>query len=36
MIGIFVLGAIWYFVARYIRQRQGVNVAARFQEIPIE
>jgi amino acid transporter len=35
-IGVFALGAVWYFAARAIRRRQGVNVAARFQEIPIE
>jgi basic amino acid/polyamine antiporter, APA family len=35
-IGVFVLGAIWYFAAREIRRRQGVNMAARFEEIPIE
>ncbi len=36
IIGVFALGAIWYFVARAIRRRQGVNMAARFEEIPIE
>jgi amino acid transporter len=36
MIGVFALGAVWYFVARAIRQREGVNMGARFEEIPIE
>lgn len=35
-IGVFVIGAIWYFVARAIRRKQGINMAARFKEIPIE
>lgn len=33
---VFVVGAVWYFVARAIRRRQGVNMDARFEEIPIE
>jgi amino acid transporter len=36
MIGVFVLGGVWYFVARAVRARQGVNMRARFEEIPIE
>jgi len=35
-IAVFIVGAIWYFVARAIRRRQGVNLDARFEEIPIE
>lgn len=35
-IGVFAIGAIWYFVARAIRSKQGINMAARFKEIPIE
>jgi amino acid transporter len=34
--GIFVVGAIWYFIARAVRRRQGIDVGARFKEIPIE
>jgi amino acid transporter len=33
---VFVIGAAWYFIARAIRRRQGVNMGARFEEIPIE
>jgi len=33
---VFVIGIIWYFVARAIRKSQGVNMDARFDEIPIE
>jgi amino acid transporter len=33
---VFAVGAIWYFVARTIRRRQGVDMEARFKEIPIE
>ena len=33
---VFVVGAIWYFVARAVRRRQGVDMEARFEEIPIE
>lgn len=33
---VFGVGIIWYFVARAIRRRQGVNMDARFDEIPIE
>jgi len=36
MIGVFAVGAIWYFVARAVRRGQGVDLAARFEEIPIE
>jgi amino acid transporter len=35
-VGVFVVGAIWYFVARAIRRSQGVDMQARFKEIPIE
>jgi amino acid transporter len=35
-IGVFVVGAIWYFVARAVRRGQGVDMDARFDEIPIE
>jgi amino acid transporter len=35
-IGVFALGAAWYFVARAIRRRQGINMAARLEEIPVE
>jgi len=34
--GVFIVGAIWYFVAKALRRRQGVNMNARFEEIPIE
>ncbi len=33
---IFAAGAVWYFVARAIRRRQGVDMESRFKEIPIE
>jgi amino acid transporter len=33
---VFVTGALWYFIARAIRRRQGVNMGARFEEIPVE
>lgn len=36
MIGVFSVGAIWYFVARAVRRSQGVDMDARFKEIPIE
>jgi amino acid transporter len=35
-LAVFGAGIIWYFVARAIRRRQGVNMDARFDEIPIE
>jgi amino acid transporter len=35
-IGAFVVGAIWYFVARVVRRNQGVDMEARFKEIPVE
>lgn len=35
-VGVFVIGAIWYFVARAVRKSQGVNMDARFEEIPVE
>jgi amino acid transporter len=33
---VFVVAAVWYFVARAYRRRQGVNMNARFEEIPVE
>jgi amino acid transporter len=36
MIGVFAIGAIWYFVARAVRRGQGVDMESRFEEIPIE
>ncbi len=33
---VFVIAAIWYFVARAYRRRQGINMASRFEEIPVE
>jgi amino acid transporter len=33
---VFVVGAVWYFAARAIRRREGVNMDARFEEIPFE
>jgi APA family basic amino acid/polyamine antiporter len=33
---IFAVGVVWYFVARTVRRRQGVDMDARFKEIPIE
>jgi len=36
MVGAFVVAVIWYFVARAVRSRQGVDLDARFEEIPIE
>jgi amino acid transporter len=33
---VFIVGAVWYFVARAVRSRQGVDMDARFKEIPIE
>jgi low affinity Fe/Cu permease len=36
MIGTFVVAAIWYFVARAVQNRRGVDLDARFDEIPIE
>ena len=35
-IGIFVSGLVIYFVARAIRQREGVNLDSTFKEIPVE
>ena len=34
--GVIVAAIVWYFVARSIRLRQGVDVAARYKEIPVE
>jgi amino acid transporter len=36
VVGVFVVGIIWYFVARAVRRSQGVDMGARFEEIPIE
>ena len=37
MIGIvFAVAVVWYFVARAVRRSQGVDMDARYQEIPIE
>lgn len=36
MITVFVAVIIWYFVVRAIRRKQGVDMDARFKEIPIE
>jgi amino acid transporter len=33
---VFVAGAIWYFVAREVRRRQGIDMDKRFEEIPVE
>jgi len=35
-IGVIVAAVVWYFVARAYRLRQGVDVAARYKEIPVE
>lgn len=35
-IGAFVVGAIWYFVARAVRRSQDVDMDSRFREIPVE
>jgi len=35
-LAVFGAGIIWYFVARAIRRKQGVDMDARFDEIPIE
>jgi amino acid transporter len=34
--GVIVAAIVWYFVARSYRLRQGVDVAARYKEIPVE
>ncbi len=34
--GVFIAGAIWYFVTKWMRRRQGVDVDSHFKEIPIE
>jgi amino acid transporter len=36
MVGTFVVAIIWYFVARAVQTRRGVDLDARFDEIPIE
>jgi len=36
IIAVFLSGAVWYFVARAVRRSQGVDMDARFKEIPIE
>jgi len=35
-IAVIVIGAIWYFVARAVRKSQGIDMDARFEEIPVE
>jgi hypothetical protein len=35
-IGVFVVGVLWYFVVRAVRRGQGVDMDARFDEIPVE
>jgi len=34
--GVVVAAIVWYFVARAFRLRQGVDVTARYKEIPVE
>jgi len=34
--GVLIIGAVWYLVATAYRRGQGVDIAARFREIPIE
>jgi amino acid transporter len=36
MVGTFVVAIIWYFVARAVQNRRGVDLDSRFEEIPIE
>ena len=33
---VFVIGIIWYFVAKAVQKRRGVDVDLRFDEIPVE
>ncbi len=35
-IGVIVAAVVWYFVARAYRLRQGIDVAERYKEIPVE
>jgi len=35
-IAVFVVGALWYFIARAVRKNQGVDMESRFKEIPVE
>jgi amino acid transporter len=34
--GVIVAALVWYFVARAYRLRQGIDVAARYKEMPVE
>jgi len=34
--GVIVAAIVWYVVARWYRQRQGIDIAARYKEIPVE
>ena len=34
--GVIVAAIVWYFVARWYRHRQGIDIAARYKEIPVE
>ena len=36
LVGMFVVGAIWWFVARAMRRGQGVDLALAYKEIPPE
>jgi basic amino acid/polyamine antiporter, APA family len=36
VIGMFAAGAIWYFVAKSIRRREGLSIERAYQEIPID
>ncbi len=36
VIGLFVVGILFYFFMKFMRQRQGVDVTLAFKEIPIE
>jgi amino acid permease len=36
IVTVFVVSAVWYFVAREVRRRQGVDMDARYKEIPVE
>jgi amino acid transporter len=33
---VFAAGAVWYYIARSVRRKQGVDMDARFDEIPVE
>ncbi|HEX7313625.1 MAG TPA: amino acid permease [Pyrinomonadaceae bacterium] len=34
--GVFALGIVWYYVMKFIRKRQGIDVTLAFKQIPIE